>query len=63
MEVIPTSLTTALSLFLNIIYKQPILAAIHRINLLVTVLDFHLVPALYLVNTTYKDEVPAYNYP
>jgi hypothetical protein len=63
MEVIPTFLTTALSLFLNIIYKRLIPAAVHRINYPVTVPNLHLVLALYLVSTTYKDEALVYNYP
>ena len=56
-EVTPTFLITALSLYLNIIYKRPTLTAVYYINLLVTVPNFHLIPVLYLVNTTYKDKV------
>jgi len=56
MEVTPTSLTTAPSLYLNIIYKRLILATIYRINLLVTAPNLYLVPALCLVSTTYKGE-------
>jgi hypothetical protein len=63
MEVIPTSLTTALSLFPNTIYKWLILAAVHYIDLLVTVPNLYLVLALYLISTIYKDEALAYNYP
>ena len=38
------------------IYKWPTLTAVYYINLLVTVSDLHLFPALYLVSTTYKDK-------
>ena len=55
-EVIPIFLTIALSLYLNIIYKRLILIAIYCINFLVTVPDLYLIPALYLVSTTYEDE-------
>ena len=55
-EVIPTSLTTAPSLCLNMIYKQPTLTAIYYINLLVTVFEFYLIPVLYLISTTYEDK-------
>ena len=56
MEVAPTSLTTALSLCPNANYKWLILAAVYRINPLVTVPNLYLVLALYLVSTTYKDK-------
>ena len=56
MEVAPTSLTTALSLYLNIIYQQLILIAVYYINLLVTTPDFYLILVLYLISTTYKDK-------
>jgi hypothetical protein len=55
-EVAPTSLTTALPLYLNIIYKRLILTAVHRIDLPVTVPDLYLVLALRLVSTIYKDK-------
>ena len=55
-EVTFTFLTTAPSLYLNIIYKQLRLTAIYYINLLVTVSDFHLTPVPYLISTTYKDK-------
>jgi hypothetical protein len=58
MEVAPTSLTTALPLYLNIIYKQPTLTAVYRIDLLVTIPDLYLVLALRLASTIYKDEAP-----
>ena len=61
-KVILTSLTTALSLYLNIIYKWLILIAVYYINLLVTTPNFYLVLALYLANTIYKDEALVYNY-
>jgi hypothetical protein len=63
MEIAPTSLTTVLSLYPNIIYKWLIPAAIYCINFPVTIPDLHLILALYLVNTIYKDEAPVYNYP
>ena len=56
MEVAPTSLTTALSFYSNVIYKRPTLAVIYCINPLVTIPNFHLVLALYLISTTYKDK-------
>jgi hypothetical protein len=56
MEVAPTSLTTALPLYLNIIYKRLTLTAVYRINLPVTVPNLYLVLAQYLVSTIYKDE-------
>ena len=56
MEVTFTSLTTAPSLCLNIIYKWLIPAAVYCIDPLVTVPDFHLIPVLYPVNTTYEDK-------
>ena len=56
MEVAYTSLTTAPLRFRKN-YKLLILIAAYRINLLVTVPNLYLVPALYLVNTTYKDKV------
>ena len=57
MEVTFTFLTTAPPLYLNMIYKQPILTAVYYINLLVTVPNFYLIPVPHLVSTTYKDEV------
>jgi hypothetical protein len=51
-----TFLTTALSLYPNIIYKWLILIAIYYINLPVTIFDFYLIPVLYPVSTTYKDK-------
>jgi len=56
MEVAPTSLTTALPLYLNMIYKRPTLIAVYRIDLPVTVPNLYLVLALRLVSTIYKDE-------
>ena len=50
-------LTTTPSLCLNMIYEWLILITVYRINLLVTIFNFYLIPVLYLVNTTYKDEV------
>ena len=44
------------------IYKQLILTAVYYINLLVTISNFYLVPALYLVNTIYEDKALKYNY-
>ena len=58
MKVTFTSLTTALSLCLNIIYKQPILTAVYYIDLLVTIPNFYLISVPYLVNTIYKDKTP-----
>ena len=55
-EVIPTFLTTAPSLYLNIIYKWLILTAVYYINLLVTISNLCLIPVLYLVSITYKDK-------
>ena len=49
-------LTTALFLYPNIIYKQLTLTAIYCINLLITISNLHLILALYLVSTIYKDE-------
>ena len=51
-----TSLITAPSLYLNIIYKWLILIAIYYINFLVTVFDFYLTPVPYPVSTIYKDK-------
>jgi hypothetical protein len=56
-EVAPTSPTTAPSPCPNTIYEQPILTAVHRIDLPVTAPDLHLVPAPHLVSTTHEDEV------
>ena len=56
MEETPTSLTTTLFLYLNIIYKRLTPAAVHRINLLVTVPNFYLVLALYLISTINKNK-------
>ena len=55
-EVTPTFLTIALSLYLNIIYEWLILIAIYRINFPVTVSDFQLIPVLYPVSTTHEDK-------
>ena len=56
MEITPTFLTTTLSIYSDAIYKRLIPAAIHYIDPPVTIPDFYLVPALYLINTIYKDE-------
>ena len=56
MKVIFTFLTTAPSLCLNIIYKQPILIAVYYINLPVTVPNFYLIPVPHPVSTTYEDK-------
>ena len=48
---------TAPSLYPNIIYKRLILVTVYRINPLITISNLYLVLALYLVSTTYKDEV------
>jgi len=55
-EITPTSPTTALSLYPDVIYKWPTPAAVHRIDPLIIIPNLYLVPALYLVSTTYKDE-------
>ena len=55
-EVIFIFLTTASSLYLNTIYKRPILVAIYYTDFPVTIPNLYLFPALYLVNTTYKDK-------
>jgi hypothetical protein len=55
-EITFTSLTTAPSLYPNIIYEWLILIAIYYINLLVTIFDLYLTPVLYPVSTTYEDE-------
>ena len=49
-------LTTAPSLYPNMIYKRLILTAVYYINLLVTIFDFYLILVLYSVSTTYKDK-------
>ena len=49
-------LTTALSLYLNIIYKRLTLIAVYYINFLVTISDLYLIPVLYPVSTIYKDK-------
>ena len=49
-------LTTAPSLYLNIIYKQLTLIAIYYINFLVTIPNFYLIPVLHPVSTTHEDE-------
>ena len=54
MEVAPISLTTALSLCPNTIYKRLIPAAVPYINFPVIISNFYLVPALHLISTTYK---------
>jgi len=56
-EVTPTSPVVALSLFIEIIYKWLISAAVHRTNPPVTISNLYLVLALNLINTIYKDEV------
>ena len=56
MEVTFIFLTTALSLYPNIIYKRLILTAIYCINFPVTVFDFYLILVPYSVSTTYKDK-------
>ena len=55
-KVIPTFLTTASPLCLNIIYKRLTLTAIYYINLLVTVPNFYLILVLYPVSTIYKNK-------
>ena len=55
-EVAPTSLTTTPPPSKKI-YKQLMLAAIYYTNLLATSPNLYLAPTLYLVSTTYKDEV------
>ena len=55
-KVTPISLTTALSLCLNMIYKQLILTAVYYINLPVTIPNLYLILVLYLISTTYKDK-------
>ena len=55
-EVTLISLTIALSLCPNIIYKRPMLIAIYCINLLVTIFNFHLTLVPHLISTTYEDE-------
>ena len=49
-------LTTTLSLYLNMIYKQLILTAVYYINLPVTIPNLYLILVLYLISTTYKDK-------
>ena len=56
-EVTFTFLTTALSLYLNMIYKRLTLIAIYYINFLVTIPDLYLILVLHSVSTTYKDKV------
>ena len=56
MEVTSTFLTTAPSLYPNMIYKWLTLTAVYYINFPVTVPNFYLIPVLYLVSTTYKDK-------
>ena len=55
-EVASTSLTAAPPPFKKI-YKQLILAAVYRTNLLATNPNLYLALTLYLVSTTYKDKV------
>jgi len=55
-EVMLISLATAPSLSKRI-YKQLILVAVYYTDPLVTIPNLYLIPALYLVSTTYKDEV------
>jgi len=55
-EVTLISLATTPSLSKGI-YKRPILVAVYHTNPLVTTPNLYLVPALYLVSTTYKDKV------
>ena len=50
-------LTTALSLYLNMIYKRLMLTAVYYINFLVTVPNFYLILALCLISTIYKNKV------
>ena len=57
MEVTPTSLTTAPSLYLNIIYKRLTLIAVYHIDFPVTVPNLHLIPVPLPVSTTHKDKV------
>ena len=49
-------LTTAPSLYLNIIYKRLTLTAVYCINLPVTIPNLYLVPAIYLISIIYKDK-------
>jgi len=56
MEVAPTSPITAPPLCPNANYERLILAAVYRIDPLVTVSNLHLVLAPHPVSTTYKDE-------
>jgi len=56
MEVASTSLTTAPPPSKKI-YKYLTLAAVYRTNLPATNPNLYLAPTLYLVSTTYKDEV------
>ena len=63
MEVAFAFLATAPSLYLNIIYKQLTLIAIYYLNFLVTIFNFYLIPAPYLINTIYEDKALKYNYP
>ena len=58
MEVAPTSRTTAPSLCPETTYERPTPAAVHHIDLPVTVPDLHLVPAPRPVSTIREDEAP-----
>ena len=55
-EVTFTFLTTAPSLYLNMIYKWLTLIAVHCINLPVTISNLYLTPVLYPVSTTHKNK-------
>jgi len=57
MEITPTFPVITLSFSIKIIYKQPTLTAVHYTNFLATDPNLYLALALYLINTTYKDEV------
>ena len=55
-KVISIFLTTAPSLYLNMMYKRLTLIAIYCIDLPVTIFNFYLILVLYLISTTYKDK-------
>ena len=55
-EATPIFLTTAPSLYPNMIYEWLILTAIYCINFLVTVSNLYLILVLYPASTIYKDE-------
>ena len=50
-------LTTAPSLYPNMIYKRLMLIVVYYINFLVTVFDLYLISVPLPVSTTYEDEV------